>query len=101
MVGGHHPQGGNPDPAAGTPDIHAMALAFYPTWANMIKLGQICQNIGFFLSINTRREGTNHHECIIIRTDPKRTKNNNPGARAHDSPREYPGMCNTCVCVCV
>lgn len=37
----HHPQGGNPDPNAGEPDIHAMAMAFYPTWSNMIKLGQI------------------------------------------------------------
>ena len=38
---GHHPQNGNADPQAGQPDLHAMALAFYPTWANMIKLGQI------------------------------------------------------------
>ena len=60
-----------------------------------------CQNIGFFLSFNTRREGTNHHECIITRTEQKRTKNTNSGARAHDSSREYPGVCNTCACVCV
>ena len=37
----HHPDAGNADPNAGEPDIHAMALAFYPTWSNMIKLGQI------------------------------------------------------------
>ena len=38
---GHHPNAGNPDPLGGQPDLHAMALAFYPTWANMISLGQI------------------------------------------------------------
>ena len=37
----HHPNAGNADPLAGQPDLHAMALAFYPTWANMIQLGQI------------------------------------------------------------
>ena len=55
--------------------------------------------IGFFLSFNTRREGTNHHEDIIIRTETKveeqRTK---PPERTRTTHREnipisgVPGM---------
>jgi hypothetical protein len=37
----HHPNAGNADPAAGEADIHAMALAFLPTWNDMIQRGLI------------------------------------------------------------
>ena len=37
----HHPNNGNADPAAGEADIHAMALAFSPTWNDMIQRGLI------------------------------------------------------------
>lgn len=37
----HHPSAGNPHPDAGTPDIMAMAHAFYAEWSRMISAGKI------------------------------------------------------------